>query len=136
MKESLRRRSSEGLIILVILAATVTVFSRTLQAGFVYWDDNIVYDNPHIRGLDWQRIRWMFADTQYLWRYLPLTWLSWAVTYELCGLNPFGYHLGNLLLHCANAVLVFLLLRKLLLIGTQSEPAPGTRDYLLWCCGL
>src|SRR6266542_108012 len=136
MKETTRRGSPERLIILIILAVTFAVFSRSLQAGFVHWDDDIVYDNPHIRGLDWQRIYWMFTDLHYLWRYMPLTWLGWAVTYELFGLNPFGYHLGNVLFHCANAVLVFLLLRKLLLIGTQSESAAADRDYLLWCCGL
>jgi len=131
-----RRLSTETVISLVIVAAVLAVFGRALEAGFVEWDDNIVYDNPHIRGLDWERIRWMFTDLQYLWRYMPLTWLSWAITYELFGLNPFGYHLGNLVLHSANAVLVFFLLRKLFLVGTEKESIAGRRNYLLWCCGL
>jgi len=57
-----RRLSTETVISLVIVAAVLAVFGRALEAGFVEWDDNIVYDNPHIRGLDWERIRWMFTD--------------------------------------------------------------------------
>ena len=136
MNQQIRRHSPEMLISLVILAVVVTVYSRSLQAGFVHWDDSIVYDNPHIRGLDWERIRWMFADLKDVWRYMPLTWLGWALTYELFGLNPFAYHLGNLLFHCTNALFVFLLLRKLFLVAARIELTTHKRDYLLWCCGL
>src|SRR5712691_1046038 len=51
---------------------------------------------------------------------MPLTWISFALDYLLWGMNPFGYHLTNLLLHAASAVLVFLIARRLL-----SAAAPG-----------
>ena len=136
MNEKVRRSSTERVISLAVLAAVLAVFARALEAGFVYWDDDIVYENPHIRGLDWHRIRWMFTDMEYVWRYMPLTWLGWAVTYELLGLNPLGYHLGNLLFHGANAVMVFYLLRKLFLLGTPDGGTLERRNDLLWCCGL
>ena len=74
----------------MIVAAVLAVFVRALEAGFVEWDDNIIYDNPHTRGLDWGRIRWMFTDMQYLWRYMPLTWLSWAIDHyrEVLTMDP------------------------------------------------
>jgi protein O-mannosyl-transferase len=40
-----------------------------------------------------------------------LTWLSHALDCELFGLNPIGHHYVNVLLHAANAVLLFLLLQ-------------------------
>ena len=42
----------------------------------------------------------------------PLTWLSHALDYQFFHLNPAGHHYTNLLLHAANAVLLFLLLRQ------------------------
>ncbi|MCX5714036.1 MAG: tetratricopeptide repeat protein, partial [Candidatus Omnitrophica bacterium] len=42
--------------------------------------------------------------------YRPLTTLSFAVDYAVWGLNSFGYHLMNIVLHSANAILVCILL--------------------------
>ncbi|NBV22574.1 MAG: tetratricopeptide repeat protein [Proteobacteria bacterium] len=102
-------------LILGLVAIVFVVFFNTLEAGFLRWDDDInVFENPHVQGLTGENLRWMFTDFEQAIRYKPLSWLAWAVTYECFGLNSFGYHLANVLLHCANAVLVFLLLRRLL----------------------
>lgn len=113
-----------SLIIIVALAA-VAVFSGSFRSGFLLWDDNInIYDNPHLRqGLSWEGLRWMFTDAQYIPRYMPLGWLSYAINYELGRFNPVGYHLGNLLFHGANAVLIFLLLLRVL---PRVAPRGGT----------
>jgi len=55
--------------------------------------------------------------------YQPLSWVSYAIDYRLWGLDPFGYHLTNLLLHAANAVLFWLLAMELL---RNTEP-PAAR---------
>ena len=108
----------------VLFLATFVVFSRVLLGDFVQWDDNIsVYENPHILGLDWARLRWMFSDASYAMRYKPLTWLAYALIYQVDGLKPFGYHLANLLLHCLNAVLVFAVIRRLLVAGDSGQEA-------------
>ena len=62
----------------------------------------------------------MFTDFEQAIRYKPLSWLAWAVVHEAFGLNPFGYHLANVLLHCANTVLLFFLLRRLLKCGIRN----------------
>jgi hypothetical protein len=41
--------------------------------------------------------------------YIPLTWVSYALDYELWGMNPKGYHLSSLILHSANAGLMYFL---------------------------
>jgi hypothetical protein len=53
--------------------------------------------------------------------YRPVTNLSIAVDSALWGLDPFGYHLTDLLVFAANGVLIFALVRKL--FGGQSWPA-------------
>src|SRR5205823_297421 len=80
---------------------------------FVWFDDyDYVKHNPHVHtGLTAQNARW--ASTSF-WGYNwhPLTWISLQTDAELYGLTPHGYHVSNLLLHAANAVLLFLVLKR------------------------
>ena len=55
--------------------------------------------------------------TRLLGHYIPLTWLSFGVNYVLGGMNPWGYHLGNVLLHAAGAGVFYLVARRLLAAG-------------------
>src|ERR1044071_5746528 len=109
-------RSLRWLMLVLVAAVTLSFFSVVRHAEFVPWDDDInIYGNPHIHGITAQSVRWMFTDTSYVHRYQPLGWLALAIDYDLAhGFNPATYHIGNLLLHTINAVLVFLLLGNLL----------------------
>ncbi len=121
-------------LIALILTLTLTVFSTVRQADFVHWDDGMnIYENPHIRGLTAESLRWMFTDTSYIPRYMPLGWLSLAVDYALAGeFNPTTYHVGNLLLHCLNALLVFALLKRLLQLDATARHRPlDSRAWLV-----
>ena len=94
----------------LIAALTLAVHARALSNGFVSLDDEpYVTGNPQVgAGLSWQGIRWAFTTTtEANWH--PLTWISHMADVELYGLDPFGHHLTNLLIHAANAVLVLLL---------------------------
>jgi tetratricopeptide (TPR) repeat protein len=89
-------------------------FLPALDGQFLNWDDNVNFlANPHYRGLGWPQIKWAFTATL-MGHWIPLTWLSLSLNYALGGMSPWGYHLGNLLLHAANAALFFLLARRLL----------------------
>ena len=46
--------------------------------------------------------------------YIPVTWITLGFDYLVWGMDPLGYHLTNLLLHAANAVLVCGIARRLL----------------------
>src|SRR5262245_6577991 len=98
----------------IVAAATFIVFLPALSNQFVNWDDyETLVDNPHYRGLGWPNLRWMFT-TFHMGHYQPLSWLTFALDYVIWGTNPFGYHLTNLVLHSANAVVFFFLARILL----------------------
>ena len=61
--------------------------------------------------MTWATVEWAFTTyDEANWH--PLTWLSHALDYEFFGLNPAGHHGVNVLLHAANAVLLFLLLQS------------------------
>src|ERR1017187_8389355 len=120
LQEQVRRDRLTTLVSLVLFCATFAVFSRVLVADFVQWDDDInIYNNPHIQGLTARNLHWIFTTCEYPPRYAPLFWLGWAINYQLGGLNLAGFHLTDLLFHAANASLVFVLIRRLLLLATK-----------------
>ena len=82
---------------------TLAAFVPALRGQFLDWDDVVnLVDNPHYRGLGPAQIKWMFTSTL-MGHYIPLTWMSFGLNYVLGGMNPWGYHLVNLLLHATNA---------------------------------
>ena len=108
-------------VVLALVAVVFAVFFRTLESGFLRWDDDInVFENSRVQGLTAENLRWMFTDFEQAIRYKPLSWLAWALVHEVFGLNPFGFHLANVVLHCANTVLLFFLLRRLLKCGMRN----------------
>ena len=110
------RRDSLRVGLLAVLLAGVTLFAflPATRCGFVNFDDGpYVYENPIVqRGLTWDGVRWSFT-TGTLANYHPLTWLSLMLDSTLWGDSPAGFHLTNVLLHAANAVLLLLVLRAM-----------------------
>jgi len=102
---------------LVVAALAIVVFLPALRAGFVTWDDNRNFlDNPAYRGLGWTQLRWMWTTT-HMGHYVPLTWMTLGLDYVLWGMNPFGYHLQNVVLHAVNAILVFFVASRILALA-------------------
>jgi tetratricopeptide (TPR) repeat protein len=105
--------SSSWLVPALIAVATFIVFLPALQNGFVNWDDDKnLLNNPDYHGLGWKQLRWMFT-TFHLGHYQPLSWLTFGLDYLLWGMDPFGYHLTSLVLHAANAALVYFVAARL-----------------------
>ncbi len=99
--------SDRALRRLLVASAVLAAFAPALTAGFIGWDDKpFIVDNPAIRGLDLEHLRLM-ARCVIGGVWIPLTWLSLAVDQSLWGLDPGGYHLTNLLLHAASALLFY-----------------------------
>ncbi|HOX28575.1 MAG TPA: hypothetical protein PLQ76_05405, partial [bacterium] len=94
----------------VLLAAAC--YLNTLQNGFVYDDRFIVVNSPIITDLSLAGVFRIFGYISPN-HYLPVRYLSYAVDYSLWGLNPFGFHFTNVVLHCVNALLVTLLTARL-----------------------
>jgi protein O-mannosyl-transferase len=116
--QSSSRASSEGMvnaIVSIFLVGIVLVaFGQTLRHEFVnYDDDQYVYDNPNITsGLSLEKIGWAFTHV-HADNWHPLTTISHMLDCQLYGLQPWGHHLTNVLLHAAAAVFLFLALWEL-----------------------
>ena len=105
----------------LVAVITFIVFSPALRNGFVNWDDfETIVENQNFRGLSWSHLRWMFT-TFHMGHYQPLSWLTFSFDYLLWELEPLGFHLTNILLHSANAVLFYFLTRRLLVLAGSSS---------------
>jgi protein O-mannosyl-transferase len=114
------------LIPTLIALATFVAFLPVLQNGFVNWDDeSLLVNNLNYRGLGWQQIRWMFS-TFHMGPYQPLSWITYGLDYVLWGMNPVGYHLTNLILHCANAVFFYFVSRRLMALALAMPIREGS----------
>jgi protein O-mannosyl-transferase len=104
--------SKKHLIIYLLLLLLVTslVYWRSIENDFVNLDDNEhVYENPNITSLDAAHIKAMFTGSR-MGNWIPLTELSFAIDHYFRGMEPYGFHLTNLILHLLNTLLVFWLL--------------------------
>jgi tetratricopeptide (TPR) repeat protein len=98
----------------LVAIVTCITFLPALRNDFVGWDDDDNFiDNPNYRGLGWSQLYWMFT-TFHSGPYQPLSWVTLGFDYLLWGMNPFGYHLTNLILHAATAVFFYYVSRRLL----------------------
>jgi tetratricopeptide (TPR) repeat protein len=111
MRESRARILAVGLGLFVLALA---IHWPAVDGAFLaYDDDQRVVANPMVqRGFTPQTVAWAFTSLHAA-NWTPVTWLSHMLDVRLFGLEPWGHHLSSVLLHAANAALVFLAWRRL-----------------------
>jgi len=99
---------------LFLAAITLCVFWPVLHCNLTNYDDPLYFSaNPRVQsGLTHDSVVWAFRTGRAgYWQ--PLVWLSYMLDVTLFGTGAVGPHFTNLLLHVANAILVFLVLKRL-----------------------
>ncbi|HZR06037.1 MAG TPA: tetratricopeptide repeat protein [Candidatus Udaeobacter sp.] len=110
---SSRRRA---FIFALVLAAVTILAYRPAWNGSFLWDDDVyITKNELLTAPDGLRRIWFSLDSPS--QYFPLVYTTFRVEHALWGLNPSGYHWVNLLLHVANALLVWAVLARLKVPG-------------------
>lgn len=100
---------------------TFIVYIGSLSGDFINYDDKAyLFENPVIRQLDLPSIISMFTSSHAGW-WMPLTWLSFAIDYQLWGLNPVGFHFTNILIHTVNSALVVIIAARVIRLGAESD---------------
>jgi protein O-mannosyl-transferase len=105
-------------------------FPQPSGYGFSLYDDtDYVTENPVVQnGLSWAGVKWAFT-TWHASNWHPLTWISHMADCQIFGLNPGAPHCENVLLHAANAVLLFALLLRLTSLRAD---ASARQSDLIW----
>jgi len=94
--------------------ATLAVYGQVIGHQFIDLDDDLsIRDNPMVNaGLTLKGIAWAFT-TFHDSNWHPVTWISHMVDCQFFGLNAGGHLLVNALIHVANTLLLFLVLKRL-----------------------
>lgn len=104
-----------------LLAIVFVVMSPALQNEFVNWDDEVyITKNEVIKKTPFSNLGEIFTYKINGFS-VPLTLLSFQIEHYFFGLNPFPYHLNNLLLHLANVLLIYLFIKRLVLNNQSLE---------------
>lgn len=102
--------------ILLIVFLTFISYGSSLNNQFVWDDEQFIYNNNYVKQFIVSKL-WtentIAGAGQNSTYYRPLTTFSFAVDHAIWGLNPFGFHLTNTLLHMGAGILLFLYLRTL-----------------------
>jgi hypothetical protein len=98
---------------LILILSVILTYTPVWKAGFIYDDGELLTTNPCVVGPLGLKEIWTtsFADT------CPLLLTTFWVEHALWGLKPLPYHLVNVLLHGACAILLWRVLRSLRLPG-------------------
>lgn len=109
-----------ALIVLTLLV--ILSYSNSLFNPFM-WDDKVlIVNNPGIQG-GWESVKNAFSPELWGLRadneafqsfYRPTHTLLSIFDYQIWGLNPFGYHLSNMVLHLLNTILLYFFAYKII----------------------
>lgn len=105
----------QGLLLAVIVVAA---FFPAFRAEFI-WDDDAITENMLLRmGIPGLVNIWLHPTAiPHELHYWPLVYSTFWCEYQIGGLNPFIYHLDNVVLHLLNVILLWLVLRRLQVPG-------------------
>lgn len=112
---TIRARSLVFLIPLALLVVITTLlFYKTTGFDFIStWDDgSLITQNPHLQELTAENI-WHLLTSVQMTMYLPVQMGTYIIDRAIWGLNPFGFHLTNVILHAINAALVVWLVLRI-----------------------
>jgi tetratricopeptide (TPR) repeat protein len=106
------------------LAVTLLALGRLCAGEFTWWDDRLtLFQNPWMTPPTWGTLAHYWTEP-YMGLYIPVTYMLWAGLAAIgqlsaadergITLNPYVFHTASLLLHAANATLVYAILRRLI----------------------
>jgi len=107
----------------LLIAATLLVYTASLQNGWVWLDDvNYIQQNELVTEFSAARLPELFTSVR--GNFTPLTWPTHIAAYRLFGAQAFGHHLVSLILHLCNILLVYSLTRRLCAVGLTGAENP------------
>jgi protein O-mannosyl-transferase len=115
MRYALSQQTTNKLGSYLLFLMTLIVYLPSIGGDFIWDDETYVRSNLLLTTSEGLYHIWfnISANPQYY----PLTFTTFWIEFQLWGLWPGGYHLINILLHGANAILLWRLLSRLAIPG-------------------
>ena len=115
-KQILLNVRSEMFIFLFLVVSILAAYLQVRNYSFNIFDDYVyVTENPHVRsGINVETIKWAFSLEEIKPMYWhPLTWISHMLDVSLYGFQSGKHHMGNLILHIFNSIMLFYVFRRM-----------------------
>lgn len=101
---------------LAIILITFLVYYNSLSNEFVFDDESVIQNNQSITSTD--NIPKFFTAEDGFHKvigryYRPIVSSSYAIDYSIWGLNPYGFHLTNIIIHILSCLLLYKILSML-----------------------
>ena len=87
---------------------TFAAYFSTFQNLYIWDDDLYLTQNPYLNDFDGLKRLWF--DVEAMLQYYPMVFSSFWIENKIWGLDPAGYHVTNVLIHCMNVVLLWRIL--------------------------
>ncbi len=100
----------------VIVLAALFCYLPSLGGGFIWDDDRLLTESRIIKSSQGLYQIWCTTEAVDFW---PATNTALWIEWRLWGISPIGYHVANLILHCAASLLIWIVLRKLHIPGAS-----------------
>ena len=96
------------LIISFLSVVGLIVYFPTFNNGFqLFWDDQVIVINFYtIEGLTWDNLSRVISE-YYAGQYAPVNEVYYILLHHIFGYDAFWFHAASLLIHLANAVLLY-----------------------------
>jgi hypothetical protein len=115
---------------LALACLVFLVYAGAMENGVVWDTPHYLSNNDHVHEFNIENIRWALT-TQHFHNWHPVTWFSYMLDYSIYGgLDPWGFHLTNVVLHGVNAVLLFFVSFALLSKHHGNEKKYESTDML------
>src|ERR1035437_3789942 len=96
----------------LLLGVTLALYATAIYFDFVWDDFRYIAENYRIQGLSAAHLRDIWTHP-YLGLFAPIHLSILAILHSLFGLQPYGYHLGQILIHAACVCLLYRILEKI-----------------------
>ena len=114
----INEKRDRATLLAILILVSIGLYLTTLSSGFVSDDLFQVLKNEWIRGFGnipnvFFSSAWAFLDEEVANNYYrPFMHLYYMLAYKLSGLDPWGFHAVNVVLHTLNTVMVFFVASK------------------------
>ena len=132
-ENTVRRIAKEFAPFVLLVTVCLIVYFNSLYNGFVFDDRGTIVENKYVTKVI-EHLPSFFTSSYFKIAeleasYRPVATFSYHLLYALFKLDPFGFHLGSLILHVINVILVYYLINLL-----QKNKMAALVGGLLFAC--
>jgi hypothetical protein len=98
----------------VLVLMPILAYYPAKQGDFIWDDDDWVWDNPLVTGEHGYFDIWF--SRKHPSQYFPMVYTTFRLEHQLFGLEPFIYHVTNIILHALSATMLWCILIRLRLL--------------------